>query len=51
MLYLCLLQVHGITIEGVNYRYFPTGDNDGVITAVNDESGLILIKVVREGEN
>ena len=49
--YECLLQVHGITIEGVIYRYYPTGDDDGVIRAVSDESGLILIKIVREGEN
>ena len=42
--YLCLLQVDGITLEGVNYRYYLTSENDGVIIASNYKSGWILIK-------
>ena len=47
--YQCLLQEHGITVDGVNYRYYPSAKDDEIMRAENDKSGWILIKVEGEG--
>ena len=47
--YICLLQAYGITVGGVNYRYYSLAKDDEIMRAENDKSGWELIKVEGEG--